>query len=101
MFMFKYEAIGEELKSQTQVKTTDYGYITAAKITTPALYTMLKYYYGAAKNICCDDIEGKYEGEDWYFFEGHAGDQFGPSTYRLESLTYKKNQFAKFCSQFD
>lgn len=76
--MFKYEAIGEELKLQIQVKTTDYGYITAAKITTPALYTMLKCYYSAAKNISCGDIEGEYEGEDWYFFEGHAADQFGP-----------------------
>lgn len=101
MLMFRYEAIGEELKAQTQVKTTDYDYINAAKITTPALYTMLKCYYSAAKNINCGDIKGEYEGEDWYFFEGHCGDQFGPSTYHLESLTHKKNQFAQFCAQFD
>lgn len=99
--MFKYESIGEELKAQTQVKTTDYGYITAAKITSPALYTLLKLYYSAANNINCRDIEGEYESEDWYFFEGQAGDQFGPSTYHLESLTHKKNQFVQFCAQFD
>lgn len=100
--MFKYEEIGEELKAQTQVKTTDYGYITAAKITSPALYELLKFYYSAMVDVNCRDIEGKYEGEDWYFFEGYGGDRFGPSTYHLESLTHKKNQFMQFFyAQFD
>ena len=99
--MFTYEQIGEELKARTQVKTNNYDYIIAAKITTPALYSVLKYYYSAAKNINRDDIDGHYEGEDWYFFEGYAGDQFGPSTYHLESLTHKKKKFEKFCAQFD
>lgn len=103
--MFKYEAIGEELKAQTQVKTTNYGYITAEKITSPALYELLKFYYSNAKHYCDSIyypyIDGIYEGEDWYFLEGEPANLLGPSTYRLESLTYKKNQFAKFCAQFD
>lgn len=103
--MFKYEEIGEELKAQTQVKTTNYGYITAAKITSPALYELLKLYYSNAKHSCDYNyypyIDGIYEGEDWYFLEGEPANLLGPSTYRLESLTYKKNQFAKFCAQFD
>lgn len=103
--MFKYEEIGEELKAQTQVKITDYGYITAAKITSPALYELLKLYYSNANHPCGSNyypyIDGSYEGVDWYFLEGHDGDREGPSTYHLESLTYKKNQFAQFCAQFD
>lgn len=103
--MFKYEEIEEKLKAQTQVKTTDYGYITAAKITSPELYNLLRLYYSNAIR-CCDSyyypyVAGEYEGEDWYIFEGRSGDQFSSPTYRLESLTYKKNQFAKFCAQFD
>lgn len=103
--MFKYEKIGEELKAQTQVKTTKYGYITAAKITSPALYELLKAYYAEAKQPCgfydYPFIDGTYEGEDWYFFEGQPADRDGPSTYHLESLTHKKRIFAQFCAQFD
>ena len=103
--MFKYEQIGEELKARTQVKTTDYGYITAAKITSPDLYELLKLYYSNAKHYCdpvyYPSIDGIYEGEDWYFLEGEPADLLGPSTYHLESLTRKKKKFEKFCTQFD
>lgn len=107
--MFKYQKIGIEIaKSGIPYKSDKYDYIIAAKPNSLETYNLLKAYYSAAKTSGCDtwyinspNIMGEYEGEDWYFLEGHDADRDSPCTYRLESLTYKKNKFADFCAQFE
>lgn len=105
--MFRYEKIGLKLyERDVQVVTDKYGYILAAKITNEDDYQLLKEYYAAAKSsyysqIYAKEIDGQYEGPDIYFFEGEPENREGPSTYRLESLTFKKRQFEEFCEKFD
>lgn len=105
--MFRHEKIGLELSERgVQVVTDKYGYILAAKITNEDDYQLLKEYYAAAKSSCysqiyAKEIDGQYEGTDIYFFEGEPENREGPSTYRLESLTFKKRQFEEFCEKFD
>ena len=104
--MFRFQEIGIEiLKTGIPYKANEYGNIIAAKPNSLETYNLLKEYHAAAKSSCysslsISDIDGEFEGEDWYFFEGEPGDQYGPSTYRLESLTHKKKVFAAFCEQF-
>ena len=57
--------------------------------------------YPVLLQIYAKEIDGQYEGLDIYFFEGEPGNREGPSTYRLESLTFKKRQFEEFCEKFD
>ena len=101
--MFRFKILGTELAQQTHIKTNHWGSITAAKITSPELYELLKSYYKAAKSPPQYEIyiDGEYEGDDWYMLEGEAGDRDSPSTWRLESLSYKKKQFEEFCAQFE
>lgn len=100
--MYKFQEIGIEiLKKGIPYKADEYGYIVAAKPNSLEAYNLLKEYYAAAKSssyssLSISDIDGEFEGEDWYFFEGEPADRDGPSTYHLESLTYKKKQFEQF-----
>lgn len=107
--MYDFEKIGLILKDHgVKVKETDYGYFTAAKVCCEEDYELLKKYYSAAKTYGCGawysyspTFRGKYEGPDWYFPEGSAGDRDSPETYRLESLTFKKKEFERFCKEYE
>ena len=105
--MFNYQEIGITLKNRDViVKENEWGYLTAVKVFCEEDYQLLKLYYAEAKSSCwsrisIDEIAGEYEGPDWYFLEGRPADREGPSTYRLESLSFKKRKFKEFCMQYD
>lgn len=105
--MFNYEKVGLTLKERDVIiKEDKYGYFTAVKVFCEEDYQLLKLYYAEAYSSCwsrtpVSEIAGEYEGPDWYFFEGSPGDRYGPSSYRLESLSFKKKKFEEFCAQYE
>ena len=105
--MWQFEALQEEMKARGIKLKVDNYIVTAAKASNEEDYELIKAYYKSAKSSSCYynsytiEIDGEYEGPDWYFFEGSPADRWGPSTYHLESLTHKKKMFEEFVRGFE
>lgn len=63
-------------------------------------------YYSWANGNCCDGFakikKTEWRGPDWYFciYNNIYDDDDGIKCYYLETLTEKKEKFARFCSRF-
>ena len=68
------------------------------------LDTYLAYLHSAHTNgLNYDELDivknTNFRGPDWYFLEGYPGDRDGPSDWRIETLSEKKEKFDAFVNE--
>ena len=106
--MWKFEAIGKQIKDKLKYKADKYGSIYAVKCETQADFDLMKSYYAEAYTSCYDPtprkIRGEFEGADWYFIKKCDVD-YGmgahETKYWFETLTQRKKKFAEFLAEYE
>lgn len=106
--MKEYLRLLDIVKKTIEYKEQKYAGITALKIKSQKDFDLAVAFWSEGHSYCGQypktEINGKFEGEDWYFIEVETIDygMGGRSTkYWLESLTTKKKKFAEFCEKYE
>ena len=100
-----YDELRNEIKQRFRYKEKEYSGIVAVFCNTEEEFDFVKYFYTIAHSGCANiykiKIDTEYSGPDWYFYESKDYGYGYGSDHWMETLTQKKQKFAKFVAEYE
>ena len=105
MSLDEFCTLDKKVRKTITVKTDSVNRIIAYKINTKEEFDLMIEYLRQAHTSCMDftpvNVEGEYEGADWYFDEQYTNAESRKTKYKVETLGSKKRKFSEFAAQYE